>query len=423
MSAETQSARPKVMLISTCRWPLAARLGMALAAVGCEIDSVTPFGHPILVTRVPGRHWPYQALSPVRSLAQAIQDSQPDLLLPCDDRATAHLHALYRVTSSKKLHSLIVKSLGPEESFYATASRCAFMSLAEQESIPVPNTAIVASPVELRKWLAEYGFPAFVKADGTSGGTGVKMVTSFEEADRAYKLLCAPPPWLRVTKRSVIDRDPTLVLPAILRRRPTVSVQRHIAGREATSAVFCWKGDVLGNTAVDVVRTLNATGPSTVVRLTDNPGMVLAAVKMARALNLSGFYGLDFMIEEQTGTAYLIELNARATQTAHLALGEGHDLAAAAYSALTESPIATRPKVTEKDTIALFPGEWFTDPKSPYLQSAYHDVPWEEPKLVRQCTEDRPRWQRWLTYEHWNRAQLRFKQQPVDTTDPLQRRN
>jgi hypothetical protein len=41
--------------------------------------------------------------------------------------------------------------------------------------------------------------------------------------------------------------------------------------------------------------------------------------------------------------------------------------------------------VTENDTIALFPQEWARDPKSEFLQSAYHDVPWEESELIRSC--------------------------------------
>jgi hypothetical protein len=52
---------------------------------------------------------------------------------------------------------------------------------------------------------------------------------------------------------------------------------------------------------------------------------------------------------------------------------------------LTGKEIQPVPKVTENETIALFPQEWARDPKSEFLQSAYHDVPWEEPELIRSC--------------------------------------
>jgi hypothetical protein len=55
------------------------------------------------------------------------------------------------------------------------------------------------------------------------------------------------------------------------------------------------------------------------------------------------------------------------------------------YAALTGKETEPASKVTENETIALFPQEWGRDPKSEFLQSAYHDVPWEEPELIRSC--------------------------------------
>ena len=98
------------------------------------------------------------------------------------------------------------------------------------------------------------------------------------------------------------------------------------------------------------------------------------------------------MLDSHTGNAYLIEINPRATQVGHLALGSGRDLPAALYAALSGNPVQAAPKVTENDTITLFPQEWVRDPASPYLTSGYHDVPWEEPELLRACVGKR--WKR-----------------------------
>ena len=133
------------------------------------------------------------------------------------------------------------------------------------------------------------------------------------------------------------------------------------------------------------------------MRLIDNADMSAAAEKMVRRLNLSGVHGFDFMLEEQTGNAYLIEMNPRATQVGHLALGSGRDIPAALYAALSGKDVQPAPKVTENDTIALFPQEWIRDPESPFLRSAYHDIPWEEPELIRDCVSNRRKQSSWYS--------------------------
>jgi hypothetical protein len=43
----------------------------------------------------------------------------------------------------------------------------------------------------------------------------------------------------------------------------------------------------------------------------------------------------------------------------------------------------SRPAPINRDLIALFPNEITRSPSSDYLLSCQHDVPWEEPDLVR----------------------------------------
>ena len=119
--------------------------------------------------------------------------------------------------------------------------------------------------------------------------------------------------------------------------------------------------------------------------------------RIVRRLGLSGFFGFDFMLETGTGNAYLIEVNPRSTQVGHLSLGAGHDLPAALYAALSGKTVQPSPKITENDTIALFPQEWIRDPESAFLQSAYHDVPWEEPELIRDCVSNRRKQSAWYS--------------------------
>jgi len=195
-----------------------------------------------------------------------------------------------------------------------------------------------------------------------------------------------------------------LVWPSLFRRRSVVNAQAFLAGREATSAIACWKGTVLAGLHFEVLNKGNSTGPATVLRFIENVEMSVAVEKMARRLNLSGLHGFDFMLEAHTGNAYLIEINPRATQVGHLTLGLGRDLPAALYSAVSGKAVQAAQRVTGNDTIALFPQEWLRDPASAFLRSGYHDVPWEEPELVRECVSRRRKRSAGYFQQNWHRA-------------------
>jgi len=351
----------------------------------------------------------YRGLMPLKSFADAISATAPDLIVPGDDLATAHLQRLYerekrRVNGGRSVCELIERSLGSSESFPVVYARAAFMEMARQENIRAPKTGVIENIDELKIWVAQTGFPIVLKANGTSGGDGVRVAHTLEQAERAFRTLQAPPLMARAAKRAVVDQDKTLVWPSLLRHRSIVNAQTFVAGHEATSTVACWEGSVLASLHFEVINKRDSAGPSSVVRFIENAEMLTAAEKLVRRLKLSGVHGFDFMLESHTGNAYLIEINPRSTQVGHLTLGPGRDLPAALYSALSGDPIRTGPKVTENDTITLFPQEWLRDPASPFLISGYHDVPWEEPELLRACVARR-----------WKQSLRSSKEVPVQT--------
>jgi len=394
--------KPTVLLATTSRWYPTARLAMALANAGCEVDAVCPNPHPLRKTRSLRQAHVYHGLAPLVSFARAMESTQPDLIVSADDLATQHLHRLYvQEQRSGKTNSticaLIERSLGEPESFPVVSARAAFMDLAHEEGIRVPSTQVIANIEDLRKCVARIGLPVVLKADGTSGGDGVRIAHTLANAEHAFNQLHAPPLLARAAKHALIDHDKTLIWPSLLRRRPVVNAQAFVAGHEATSTVFCWKGAVLANLNFEVVNKASSAGHATVVRLVDNAEMSAAAESMVRRLSLSGLYGLDFMLEADTGNAYLIEINPRATQVGHLSLGPGRDLPAALYAALSGKAVQPAPRVTEKDVIALFPQEWIRDPESAFLRSGYHDIPWEEPELVRDCVGNSRKQSAWYS--------------------------
>jgi hypothetical protein len=409
--------QPHLLLLATQPWPTGARLGLAMRAVGFRVSIWSPHGHPLLQTGAIERHHPYGTFEPLESLEAAVTGANPHLIVPCDDLATFRLQQLAeRAVANPNLNrilGIIEQSLGPPAELNRLTSRTYVLAAAASSGVAVPATARIATLAELRAWFQANGFPAYLKADGTSGGIGVRPVHTYEKAAAAFHALDAPPRTLRVLKRLAIDRDPTLLGPLIRRMRPAISVQRAVAGTEATSAIFCWQGQVLASISVQVLATRYERGPSTVVRRFHSAAISRAAQVLASQLKLSGFYGLDFVFDEQTGTPWLIEMNSRATQIAHLALGPEHDLAAAAFAAVTGVPVHPRPLVTKEQTIALFPQEWQRDPASPLIAAAYHDVPWDAPELVRAYVNQRPGWRQLLTQQYW-----RERRQPKSGFDP-----
>jgi hypothetical protein len=417
---------PHVLLLATQRWPTGARLGLAMQAVGFQVSLWAPSQHPLLVTRACSHHYPYHAIETMASLETAVLSAEPHLIVPCDDLATYRLQLLAKFALQQpRLHRvapLIEHSLGPLAQLANLTSRSYVLDAAARDDVAVPANLRIHSPEQLRAWLDEHGFPAFLKADGTSGGIGVRPVHNYQQAMAALRALDAPPNPLRALKRLAIDRDSTLLGPLVRRYRPSISVQRAVAGREANSAIFCWRGEVLASISVEVLATRYQRGPSTVVRRIHHPAMDHAARAIASRLELSGFYGLDFILEDHTasgehaGTAWLLEMNSRATQIAHLALGAGHDLPAAAFAAISDTPLHPRASVTNADTIALFPQEWQRDPSSPLLKSAFHDVPWDAPELVRFYVNQRSGWRHLLTYQYWR--ERRHHEQALEASAP-----
>jgi hypothetical protein len=382
---------------------------MALANARFVVDAVCPSRHPLTLTRAPRQTFYYRGLAPLASIEAGIVASNPDLLVPCDDLATLHLHEIHqrgrkRGVEGAAICKLIERSLGVPESFPVVYARAAFMETALAEGIRVPRTARVRNSGELEKWIGEAGLPVVLKSNGSSGGEGVRIAKTTEEAVRAFRTLQAPPQLARGIKRALIDRDKTLIWPSILRSRWVVNAQEFIAGREATSLVACWNGTVLASLHFEVIQKLSSSGPATVLRLVENTEMACATQKMARRLGLCGLHGFDFMLEEGTGNAYLIEINPRTTQVGHLTLGPGHDLPATLYAAVSGQPVQPSAALTEKDTIALFPSEWIRNPESTFLQSAYHDVPWEEPNLVSAGLEKHRRQSHWYSQKKRDRT-------------------
>jgi len=353
---------------------------MSLLDAGCKVSGICPAGHPLRVVTGVDSIYPYRALNSIGSLKAAIRAAKPDVVVPCDDAAVWQLHALH--AEEPEFRPLIERSLGACEAYPTIESRSLTLQAARDAGITVPLTRAIRSAGEL--CAEDLEWPAVLKLDGTWGGAGVARVHSSPHAADVFPRLCGARRTAIMWKHFLAKRHPAALWVWRRRKGSPATLQKFISGREATTMLVCWQGEVLDSVAVAVRATQGQNGVGTILEPIENEEIERASRELARSLKLSGFHGLDFIIEETTGIPYLIELNPRATQLGHLPLTARGSLASVFAARLSGRTIPAGARRIQSETIAMFPHAWKTDPRSEVLRTGYHDVPWEQPQLVRE---------------------------------------
>ena len=384
----------KILITDTTRWSIGARLAIALSKAGCQVSAVCQtYRHPLQYARAVRQFFRYSSIRPLESLETAIKESGPDAVVPCDERGVRHLHELFLRTHCTNglpisVAAIIERSLGSPQSYDIVSSRYDLLKVAREEGIRVPDTQSIKEIADLKAWQTGQTFPWVLKADCTYGGAGVEIIRDPEQAEQCFSRLTRMFRARRVLKRLIINRDPFWVRPWWKRIRPSIIAQAYVEGRPANCAVVCWKGKVLAGIGVEVISSAGQTGPASVVRVVDNSEMMDAAERIARRLSLSGFFGLDFMIADESRATYLIEMNPRCTTLCHLRLGKGRDLVGAYWSQLSGQPVPEIPPVTQNGMIAYFPQAWTSNDE--LLPASFQDIPLDEPELVHELLRPWP---------------------------------
>jgi len=385
--AVSRTASPLRILLATTQRAGAARVAMAFARAGCHVEALCWHRDLLAHTRAVRRLHRYNPVRPLAALSRAIAAAAPDLVVPCDDRAVVHLQALQARLVAAGAHdraAVIARSIGdPAAAERATEGRAAFAARARDAGVRAPLTLAVGDLAGLRAAIGEVGLPAMLKVDGTWGGAGIARADTLAEAERLFLALSVGPGAARTLKRLVADRNPFALMPWLCGARPRVNVQAFVAGRPANCVLSCRDGEVLAIIQAEVVCAAHPMAPAAIVRIVDHPEIAAAARRIAASCRLSGFCGLDFMIDA-AGAAHLIEMNPRITPLGPLVFDRGRDPVGAwvAAHAGWHAPPPCAP-TTDADLVAFFPQAWWLDPRSPELTAAYHDVPWSEPDLVR----------------------------------------
>jgi hypothetical protein len=350
-----------ILLVTTMGWPFPAQLGGAFAGTGSRVEALAPAGSMLARSRYPLRHHLYSSLAPMDCLNQAIAAGRPDLIVPCDDLAA-------RLVSQVRGEPLL--------------GRLDFLSRAAEAGAPIAASEEIGGEEYLEAAVARLGLPLVLKLDYSWGGEGVMIAASRQEAAKAFRRLGRQSRFRNIF-RALRGRGAHFLTQALYPVATRITAQHFISGTAATSSVACWRGKVVASHHFDVRVSTTPTSPASVIAISDCKQMTAAAESVARAFNLSGLFGLDY-IRDGSGQVHLLEMNRRATPTMHLALEQ--DLTASLLRA-AGLPASFRPPVTDKKLIALFPREWLRDPASPWLTRAYHDVPWDDPEVMRACVQ------------------------------------
>ncbi len=371
-----------ILVVTTCWWSSLARLAQLLQRAGCKVAVLAPPGHPAAV--VPGiADIRYDPLRPMRALTHAITQSGADIVVPGDDRALAHLHRLH-ATGTAHEKSVVERSLGTPLFYDVLRSRLGFSAAARACGLRVPEDTSLETEADLRRWCARVPAPWVFKSDGAWSGRGVRIVSTEAEAATAFRELRKGVPLGKVIKGAVIDGDLFWAGDWLRQRRPpSVSAQAYIPGRPGNLAVFCTNGRVEAFSAVVSEACFDPTGPSVLIRTIDAPALRDGIARLASYLGLSGFHGVDFILDERDSQPALIEMNARATPLANLRLGADHDLVGAAIQAWSGHPASLPPSEPTDRLIAHFPLCWHWNAEDPRLPECYADIPYEEPALLR----------------------------------------
>ena len=366
------------------------RLPKALAAAGFQVAALCRETCPLLKTRFIHRQFRLnnaRGLGRIRAqLIEAMDIWKPRLVIPGDERAAAMLHAIIKEAwyegiwslSSAQLATLIF-SLGAPEQLDAMLLKSHTQELARSLGVRVPQGETLSELEDASQVAATLRYPVVLKQSLGWGGAGVRVCRDRHElAAGIAQMRGERPSMLKSRIRQGLDRN-------WFHTDSSVDLQRAIAGRPAMYCVAALGGKVVAGFAGFPEQTNGVNGHSTIVRLGAHEAMAQASRAMVQAYRGSGILGFDFMIEDTTGDAYLLECNPRPIQVCHLGPRIGVDLCGALFAELAGKSVAHSATAagTAGETIALFPQEWQRAPDSAHIGTVFHDVPWDDPQLLQ----------------------------------------
>jgi D-alanine-D-alanine ligase-like ATP-grasp enzyme len=376
----------RILMIAddTERWG-PARLPEPLREAGLEVAALCAPGNPLNHSSFLSRRYDLKKLKSWRafgtSLAAAMTDWKPDLIIPCDELVVAMLHYFLKRPGVARRYlsplqlDVLQRSIGKTEMLDAMMLKHETMALAKSLGVHCPKSEVVDCEQAAIRAASQLGYPVFLKASYSWGGAGVIACKSPQDVAAAYMQLSKEPSVLKKTARRVLARDWYHV-------QSTVEVQQTVQGESVMYSVAAKDGHILAGLFAKRMSRNGANGPSTVVTLGENADCRQSAEMILTAFCASGFLAFDFMRCATTGHMFLLECNPRPNQICHLGAQVGQDLCKALAQGMAGEKAAPSAGSKTAD-IPLFPQAWINDEKEALAAPERLDIPRNDPALFR----------------------------------------
>lgn len=325
---------------------------------------------------------PFFRSSTIRDLNRVITAFEPDLIIGCSERAILLLHFIARhrrpetLGLSTKAIGVIRASLGDPRHYEATTNKNATVRLASSIGVRVPKQIEVHNIEDALQAAATIGYPVMLKKAMGEAGNGVRLCRDAQTLTNHMRtgLFAAPSRFKRLLRR-FLGRDV-----AWIPDNAAVAVQQFIQGDFAICCATAHRGKTLASITA-IKEAILPNGNTARLRFEQHAEIEAAVGSLLQASGFTGFSEIEFVIDQETRHAYVMDWNARPTHISALGKKVGVDLCSALLASLQGSP--AQPGHLQARTIALFPMEWLRDCHSQLLNSADHDVPWDDVELMR----------------------------------------
>jgi predicted ATP-grasp superfamily ATP-dependent carboligase len=389
------SAPRRVLLFTALASNVATyRLPKVLTEAGFEIAALSQPKSLFNNTRYLQRRFRLNArrFAPIMraDLERAYRHFRPDIIIPCCERAASLVQ--YWAAKERQapgylspgLLACLGRSVGQLETLNARAMKSETQKLARSLGLRTPRETTVHTLEAAREAASQYGYPVMLKLSHGAGGQGVRLCRDEAALAQSFAALSVGPSPIKAFRRKLLHLD---WFPS----RSNIAVQEFISGTPAMTCAAAVAGKTVGVISAFASQTTGPTGQASVVRLAPHEGMVRASAVMIEAFGAAGLISFDFVVDE-AGREYLLECNPRPTQVLHLGGLVAVDLPKRLLDALN-GIVRDSPEIVgdQEARIAIFPAEWNRDPASPALRDSHHDVPWDDPDLIRAMLRKRPR--------------------------------
>jgi hypothetical protein len=322
----------------------------------------------------------------IESLIKTVRQWRPDFMICGDELSRRLLNSIVHSAGECRLMlppdvmAMIKRSLGDSRYFAPTTQKSALYEVAYQIGVRQPHPTLMSAAEDLDHFAARFGYPVVLKRDFLTSGAGVLICHDRNELHTGFQRLRGAQPNDGAYARLLASFSDT----SAVRERAQITAHTFIKGTAGLCGVAALDGRLLASFTAIKLEVRWQNGPSSTIKFSRNEEMETAAARLIKALGFSGIGEVEFVVEDGTGHAYLMEFNPRPAPTSHLGGIAGADLCQALHNALCGSfrPDAFPASTQGERTVALFPQEWMRDPASFWLSRIWHDVPWEDPALL-----------------------------------------